>query len=88
MLYIDVQTDASFQGGSVEVLNILFSDIYANTHAFAIGNDGEATGIDIMAAMQSLKQKVYDLGGRVMNGMKKGVNIIQNADGTTKKVLK
>gem|GEM_PF-6496769 len=88
VLYIDVQTDANFQGGSVEMLNILFSDIYANTHAFAIGNGGEATGIDIMAAMQSLKQKVYDLGGRMMNGMKKGVNIIQNADGTTKKVLK
>ena len=88
VLYIDVQTDASFKGGSVEMLNILFSDIYANTHAFAIGNGGEATGIDIMAAMQSLKQKVYDLGGRMMNGMKKGVNIIQNADGTTKKVLK
>ena len=88
VLYIDVQTDASFQGGSVEMLNILFSDVYANTHAFAIGNGDEATGIDIMAAMQSLKQKVYDLGGRVMNGMKKGVNIIQNADGTTKKVLK
>lgn len=88
VLYIDVQTDASFQGGSVEMLNILFSDVYANTHAFAIGNGGEATGIDIMAAVQSLKQKVYDLGGRVMNGMKKGVNIIQNADGTTKKVLK
>ena len=88
VLYIDVQTDASFQGGSVEVLNILFSDVYAGTHAFAIGNGGEATGIDIMAAVQSLKQKVYDLGGRVMNSMKKGVNIIQNADGTTKKVLK
>ena len=88
VLYIDVQTDANFKGGSVEMLNILFSDVNAQTRAFAIGNGGEATGIDIMAAMQSLKQKVYDLGGRVMNGMRKGVNIIQNADGTTKKVLK
>ncbi len=88
VLYIDVETTSDFKGGSVEMLNILFSDVNAQTRAFAIGNGGEATGIDIMAAMQSLKQKVYDLGGRVMNGMRKGVNIIQNADGTTKKVLK
>ncbi len=88
VLYIDVETTSEFKGGSVEMMNILFSDVYAQTRAFAIGNGGEATGIDITAAMQSLKQKVYDLGGRMMNGLKKGVNIIQGADGQTKKVVK
>lgn len=88
VLYIDVETTSDFKGGSVEMMNILFSDVYAQTRAFAIGNGGEATGIDITAAMQTLKQKVYDLGGRMMNGLKKGVNIIQGADGQTKKVVK
>ena len=88
VLYIDVETTSEFKGGSVEMMNILFSDVYAQTRAFAIGNGGEATGIDITAAMQTLKQKVYDLGGRMMNGLKKGVNIIQGADGQTKKVVK
>lgn len=88
VLYIDVKTNANFKGGSVELMNILFSDVYAQTRAFSVGAEGQATGIDLMATMQSLKQKVYDLSGRVMNGMMKGINIIQGVDGTTKKVLK
>lgn len=86
VLYIDVKTTSEFKGGSVELLNILFSDIYAQTRAFSVA--GDATGIDTASTFESLKQKVYDLSGRVMNGMKKGVNIIQGADGTSKKVLK
>ena len=88
VLYIDVKTNANFKGGNVELMNILFSDVYAQTRAFSVGAEGQATGIDLMATMQSLKQKVYDLSGRVMNGMMKGINIIQGVDGTTKKVLK
>ena len=89
VLYIDVKITSAFKGGNVELLNILFSDISAQTRAFTLGeNGGEATGIDIMATMQSLKQKVYDLSGRMANGLKKGVNIILQSDGTTKKVLK
>lgn len=87
VLYIDVKTTSEFKGGSVELLNILFSDVFAQTRAFAIGAD-EATGIDFMATMQSLKQKVYDLSGRMTSGLKKGVNIILRNDGTSQKVLK
>lgn len=88
VLYIDVKTTAEFKGGSVELLNVLFSDTSAQTKVFTLGADGEATGIDIMSSIESLKQRVYDLGGRMMNGMRKGINIIQGADGTSKKVLK
>ena len=88
VLYIDVKTSSEFKGGNVELLNVLFSDTSAQTRVFTLGADGEATGIDIMSSIESLKQRVYDLGGRMMNGMKKGVNIIQGADGTSKKVLK
>ena len=38
-------------------------------------------------AIENAGQKIYDLGGRLMNGVKKGINIIRNADGSTKKVI-
>lgn len=81
VLYLEVEGT-----GTPELLNILFSDVNAVTRSFAIGND--ATGIDTASTFESLKQKVYDLGGRVKNGLKKGINIIRRADGTTGKVVK
>ncbi|UKK57183.1 hypothetical protein [Prevotella communis] len=81
VLYLEVEGT-----GTPELLNILFSDANAVTRSFAIGND--ATGIDTVSTFESLKQKVYDLGGRVKNGLKKGINIIRRADGTTGKVVK
>lgn len=82
VLYIDVE---GAKASSVEILNILFSDVNANTRAFKLGSN--VTGIDaIGSTFDALKQKVYDLGGRVMNGVKKGINIIRNADGSTRKV--
>ena len=81
VLYINVEG-----AGTPELLNILFSDVDAVTRSFAIGND--ATGIDTVSTFESLKQKVYDLGGRVKESLKKGINIIRRADGTTGKVVK
>lgn len=81
VLYLEVEGT-----GTPELLNILFSDANAVTRSFAIGND--ATGIDTASTFESLKQKVYDLGGRVKESLKKGINIIRRADGTTGKVVK
>jgi hypothetical protein len=86
VLYIDVETTSEYMGGKVELLNILFSDTNAQTRSFAIG--GDATGINTLSTFETLKQKVYDLSGRLKNGVKKGLNIIRNADGSTKKVVK
>ena len=80
VLYIDVEG-----AGNVELLNILFSDVNAQTRSFKLG---DATGINTVSTFESLKQKVYDLGGRVKDGLKKGINIIRRADGTTQKVAK
>lgn len=85
VLYIDV-TGAN--AANVELLNILFSDLGNSTRSFVMGADGNATGIDSMNVFADLKQKVYDLGGKMLNDLKKGVNIIRNANGTSKKVLK
>jgi hypothetical protein len=86
VLYIDVETTSEYMGGNAELLNILFSDTNAQTRSFAIG--GDATGINTLSTFETLKQKVYDLGGRLKDGVKKGLNIIRNADGSTKKVVK
>ena len=45
VLYIDVETTSEYMGGNVELLNILFSDVNAQTRSFAIG--GDATGISL-----------------------------------------
>lgn len=87
VLYIDVETNADYVSGNLELLNILFSSMTSGTRAFNIGA-GDATGINTIGTLESLKQKVYDLGGRVMSGLKKGVNIIRRADGSTQKVMK
>ena len=86
VLYIDVQTNADYMGGSAQLQNILFADVNAQTRSFTIGS--ETTGIDTMTTFEQLKQKVYDLGGRMKEGLKKGINIIRRADGKTEKVVK
>lgn len=86
VLYFDVKTDAAYKGGSVEVVNALFSDTEAATRAFSL--NGEATGVDTLSTFEALKQKVYDLSGRLTNGLKKGINIIRRADGSSQKVMK
>lgn len=80
VLYIDVEG-----AGSVELVNILFSDVNAQTHLFTIG--GDATGINNVSTLDSLKQQVYDFGGRLVKGLKKGMNIIRRNDGSTDKVI-
>jgi hypothetical protein len=65
--------------------NIEFATAAANTTAFQIGS--EATGIASVKAAADGEQ-VYSIGGRLMNAVKKGINIIRRADGTTQKVIK
>ncbi len=86
VLYIDVETSNAFMGSDVELLNILFSDVDARTRSFSLGSD--ATGVDTVGTFEALKQKVYDLSGRVADGLRKGINIIRRADGSTQKVMK
>ena len=46
-----------------------------------------ATGIDAIADLPSKTRETFDLQGRRIGKAQEGVNIIRNADGTTKKVL-
>lgn len=82
ILYLDVQ------GGNlngVKVENIIFSE--ANGRISRIGGDS-TTGINGAEAESSLKQKVYSVGGQLLNKVKNGINIIRNANGKTQKMAK
>lgn len=80
ILYLDVQ------GGSIDKValdNVIFAE--ANGRETTItGND--ATGISGMEAEGSLKQKIYTVGGQLLDKVKQGINIVRNANGKTQKV--
>lgn len=83
VVYIDVEGS-----GELSFDNVIFADMQGRAHQFAV-NANEATGISNAAvAGKNSDNTVYSLGGRLMNTLKKGVNIIRRADGTTQKVIK
>jgi hypothetical protein len=84
VLYLDVQTDDSYKGDYVKFNDVLFLTTDSKGVRFTMEGDA-ATGImDRLAdTFDAAKEKVYNLGGRLVNGMKKGVNIIRG-----QKVLK
>jgi len=48
----------------------------------------EATGISAVAGEAEAEvETVYDLGGKRLSGMRKGVNIVKMSNGTTRKVV-
>ena len=80
VVYIDVEG-----AGEVEFSNVLFATTDAESVLFSVENG--TTGI-AGAKTAAEGEKVFDLGGRVMNALKKGVNIIRRADGSSQKVIK
>ena len=80
ILYLDVQ------GGSIDKValdKVIFAE--ANGRETTItGND--ATGINGMETEGSLKQKIYTVGGQLLDKVKQGINIVRNANGKTQKV--
>lgn len=88
MLYLDVQVSHNFKGEGIVISNVQFSDTGGRVYNLKSIGGGEATGIGSVTVVDELKSKIYNVGGQLMNGLKKGVNIIRNSDGTTKKVVK
>lgn len=85
VLYIDVNGQ-----GTVSFENIIFADVNAGTQKFQLASvtGGIATGIAAAKSENGMMETIYNMGGRLMNGLKKGINIIRRADGTTEKVIK
>lgn len=85
-IYLDVEGNGA---EAISVTNVTAADAAGAT--YSIVGQGQATGIDGMKATTTstgLKQRVYSIGGQMMDSVKKGINIIRNADGSARKVLK
>ena len=85
VLYIDVDMDSSYRGGELSIENVLFAQTNAKVTEFGALN-AETTGIASIAA-DGQGTEAYSLSGRMMNAVKKGVNILRDAAGKTKKVI-
>lgn len=86
LLWLDVQVDHNYNGEGVEISNILFSDTMAHVYSLQ-APAGEATGLGTVSMTEEVKEKIYNVGGILMDGLKRGVNIIRGNDGTSKKVI-
>lgn len=99
-IVIASKTNELFQGGEGTVLyltvegegdlqfeNVILADAGARDYEFAVGAAAETTGIAAVKAAAEGEQ-VYSIGGRLMNAVKKGINIIRRADGSVQKVIK
>lgn len=78
VLTIDVEGE-----GSLQYANIVFATAQGQSIRFILGN---ATAINGLGADQQ-QTTTYDLGGKIVNGMKKGVSIVRDAYGNVKKKL-
>jgi hypothetical protein len=82
------EIDETYRNNGITFDNVIFGTKDAIAREFVVGGNG-TTGIGkIEAAGQYVKDSIYNLGGRVVNGIKKGINIITNNDGKTRKVVK
>lgn len=80
ILYLDVQ------GGSIDKValdKVIFAEANGR-ETYITGSD--ATGINGMEAEGSLKQKIYTVGGQLLDKVKQGINIVRNTNGKTQKV--
>lgn len=88
VLTIEVEVTSDYKGGAVKLSDAIFSDVYGRTRALGGATIDGATGITELTFGEKVVSKVYSIGGQLMDGIKKGYNVIVNPDGTAKKVLK
>lgn len=88
VLTIEVEVTSDYKGGAVKLSDAVFSDVYGRTRALGGASIDGATGITELTFGEKVVSKVYSIGGQLMDGIKKGYNVIVNPDGTAKKVLK
>ncbi|MDE5998294.1 MAG: hypothetical protein K2G77_08820, partial [Muribaculaceae bacterium] len=68
-----------------EDYNDLDSPAYYETYVI---DRGETFAVDQVASAQEAAKAIYSIDGRCLTEMTKGINIIRNADGSVKKILK
>ena len=84
VLYVDIEN----LNGDITLAKAALTDTDFN--AVVIEEGGLLTDVKekLSNAIDTVGQKIYNVGGKLMDGLKKGINIIRNADGSTTKVVK
>lgn len=83
---LEVEVSSDYNNGSVVVNNALFADTRGALYIIGGGASDGATGFTELTAGEKVMNKIYSVGGQIMNSLKKGVNVIINSDGTSRKV--
>jgi Ca2+-binding EF-hand superfamily protein len=86
IVFVDLTVSPEYNGAAISIEHAIAADAKANGYDLTVA--GEATGISTVTTTEYIKGKVYNVGGQLLNGLKKGVNIIRGNDGSTKKVYK
>lgn len=87
MLWLDVEVGHNYNGEGIELSNILFADGAGRGYELSVAS-GETTGLSNVSMTQEVKEKIYNVGGILMDSLKRGVNIIRGNDGSSKKIVK
>lgn len=85
LVYLEV---SGYNASKITVSNVLASNAGGMVYSIDGNGEGGTTGINGVQVEQGLKSKIYSVGGQVMDKLTRGINIIRNSDGSTKKVLK
>ena len=80
VLYLDIEN----LNGEVGISNVTLTDTSFRSNVLGTNTTAIET---IRNMVETTGQTIYNIGGKVMNGLKKGINIIRNADGSSKKVI-
>lgn len=84
VIYLEVSGQLA---NRITVSNVLLSDGAGKVYKAIGGGTGGTTGISGVSENLTLKEKIYSVGGQMMQTIKKGINIIRNSDGSTKKIM-
>ena len=82
---LNVEVTSDYDGGGIEVRNVKFADADGTVFNLAKSSISTPTSLTNLTTTEKIQSKVYTVGGMLMNKVKKGINIIVNSDGTTKK---
>ena len=85
LVYLEVSGKAA---SKITVSNVLAADASGSVYSIGGSGEGGVTGINGVQANPSMKEKIYSVGGQIMDKFTRGINIIRNSDGSVKKVLK
>ena len=86
VVYLNVNVEG-YRSGNIEVSNVLAADADAHTYSINGLLISEPTSMT-MTTTEKVVSKIYSVGGQMLNGLKKGINIIVNSDGSVEKVNK